>query len=631
MCGITGFAQLQPGLTQEVLSRMTQALQHRGPDDSGFFLDTKVGLGMRRLSIIDLSGGRQPVRSNSGRYTAVFNGEIYNYRELQRELKSRGFRFESQGDAEVLVNMYEAFGQEAWNRLRGMFAVAIWDSASEELLLVRDQLGIKPLFFAVDGDTLLFGSEIKSVLEALPGSQAVDAQALDALFAYTYIPAPLTIWKKIRKLRPGHFLRWRQGSVSEHQYWDLLDSADGPPPTDEEIREAIDDTIRAHLVSDVEVGAFLSGGLDSSLVVARMQGQIDTRIRAFSMRFDTESHLFDETGCARELRDRYGFELIVDSLPPTGYAAIPDAIRAFDEPFADDSLMPSNAICALAGQHLKVVLSGAGGDEFFGGYNRYQGIVLHRKFGVMPRWVRAGIMAPAAKSLSRLLGAGTRKGDLLSRFGRDLHHSVDAAYLSYITAAPTDIRSRILAADVWPSVDPEATVNLVGRFQTRAARADPVKRAMYVDVNTYLPEDVLALSDRIGMWHSLEIRTPLADKVLAEFAFRLPPARLVTTQEKKVALRTAAKDWLPPSILQHPKQGFEAPTASWLRGSGGASARAAFRDHQKQMMQLINIPMMEHLLDEHMAGKADHAKRLFSALTVVEWASIMKGRISGVA
>jgi asparagine synthase (glutamine-hydrolysing) len=349
MCGITGFAQLDTGLGQETLSRMTQTLQHRGPDDSGLFFDSDVGLGMRRLSIIDLAGGHQPVRSYSGRYIAVFNGEIYNYLELQKELQGRGFTFASNGDAEVLVNMYEAFGLEAWNRLRGMFAVAIWDSVSRELLLVRDPLGIKPLFFAVDGDTLLFGSEIKSVLEALPGSQAVDAQALDALFAYTYIPAPLTIWKKIRKLPPGHFLRWRHGSVSEHRYWDLLDAANGPPPTDEEIRAAIDDSVRAHVVSDVEVGAFLSGGLDSSTIVARMQGHMDTKIRAFSVRFDTESHLFDETGFARELRDRYGFELVVESLAPTNYASITDAIRAFDEPFADDSLMAGRAPCPLAG------------------------------------------------------------------------------------------------------------------------------------------------------------------------------------------------------------------------------------------------------------------------------------------
>jgi asparagine synthase (glutamine-hydrolysing) len=631
MCGITGFAQLHPGLGQETLSRMTQTLQRRGPDDSGFFLDTDIGLGMRRLSIIDLSGGHQPVRSNSGRYIAVFNGEIYNYRELQRELQGRGFTFASNGDAEVLVNMYEAFGLEAWNRLRGMFAVAIWDSVSRELLLVRDPLGIKPLFFAVDGDTLLFGSEIKSVLEALPGSQAVDAQALDALFAYTYIPAPLTIWKKIRKLRPGHFVRWRHGSVSEHRYWDLLDAANGPPPTDEEIRAAIDDSVRAHVVSDVEVGAFLSGGLDSSTIVARMQGHMDAKIRAFSVRFDTESHLFDETGFARELRDLYGFELVVESLAASGYASITDAIRAFDEPFADDSLMPSHAICALAGQHLKVVLSGAGGDEFFGGYNRYQGIVLHQKLAALPQWVRAGVLGPAAGAVSRLFGAGTRKGDLLSRFGRDVHRTSDAAYLSYITAAGPDIRSRILGPDIWPSVDPESTTALVGQHQARAARLDPLKRAMYVDVNTYLPEDVLALSDRIGMWHSLEIRTPLADKVLAEFAFRLPPAQLVTMHEKKIALRRAARSWLPASILQHPKQGFEAPTASWLRGTGSAEARAAFRAHQKQGAPLINAAMMEHLLDEHVAGKADHAKRLFSALTVVEWASLNCARIQGAS
>jgi asparagine synthase (glutamine-hydrolysing) len=248
----------------------------------------------------------------------------------------------------VLVNLYEEEGMAAFNRLRGMFGVALWDTFERELLLVRDQLGIKPLFYAADCDALLFGSEIKSILAAMPGRLTVDAQALDAVLAYTYIPAPLTIWKDIRKLRPGHYLRWRNGRWAEHRYWDLLDAADSPPPTVEELRDALDDTVRAHLVSDVEVGAFLSGGLDSSTIVARMQRCMETKIRAFSVRFDTKSHLFDETGYARQLQQAYGFELQVENLPPSGYAAITDAIRAFDEPFADDSLMPSDAISALA-------------------------------------------------------------------------------------------------------------------------------------------------------------------------------------------------------------------------------------------------------------------------------------------
>ncbi len=621
---------MEPSLRREILERMTQTLVRRGPDDAGYFLDPHVGLGMRRLSIIDLSGGRQPVHSNSGRFVAVFNGEIYNYRELQQELQGRGFSFRSNGDGEVLINLYEAFGLDALNRLRGMFAVAIWDTVTRELLLLRDQLGIKPLFFSVIGDRLLFGSEIKSILEALPGRQLVDAQALDALLAYTYIPAPLTIWKEIRKLRPGHLLKWREGRVSEHRYWDLLDAAACPPPSVEELRAAIDDSVRAHLVSDVEVGAFLSGGLDSSTIVARMQGQMEAKIRAFSVRFETESHLFDETGYARELRDVCGFDLAVENLPSSDYESITDAIRAFDEPFADDSLMPSNAISAMAAKQLKVVLSGAGGDEFFGGYNRYQGVVLHERLAALPRWLRSGMMAPALGALSALLGVGTRRGDLVRRFARDLHRTADDAYLAYITAAPEEVRGQMLDAEVWAAVDPAATVALMGEHQARAARLDPLKRAMYVDVNTYLPEDVLALSDRIGMWHSLEIRTPFADRVLAEFAFRLPPDRLVNPRGKKIALREAVRDWLPHSILTHPKQGFEGPTASWLRGAGAESARAAFLHHRDSKMPLINSEFLISLLARHVAGKADHAKRLFSALAVVEWGVLNEARIAGV-
>ena len=631
MCGITGFAQTQPALGDDALRRMTDTLVRRGPDDAGHYADAHVGLGMRRLSIIDLEGGQQPIRSHSGRYLAVFNGEIYNYRELRTELVAKGVVFRSHGDGEVLVNLYEEEGIAAFDRLRGMFGVALWDTVERELLLVRDPLGIKPIFYAARGETLLFGSEMKAILAALPGRLAVDAQALDAVLAYTYIPAPLTIWKEIRKLRPGHYLRWRDGRWSEHRYWDLLNAADQPPPTVEEIRAALDDTVRAHLVSDVEVGAFLSGGLDSSTLVARAQHAMDSQIRAFSVRFDTRSHLFDETGYARQLQQACGFELHVENLSPSGYAAITDAMCAFDEPFADDSLMPSDAISAMAAQYLKVVLSGAGGDEFFGGYNRYQGVVLHQRLAALPSWLRAGVAAPGLGLLSAVLGPGSRRGDLVRRFSRDLHRDADEAYLGYITAAPPDIRAALLAPVVAAAVDAEATRALIGSLQSRAASLDPLKRAMYVDVNTYLPEDVLALSDRVGMWHSLEIRTPLADKVLAEFAFRLPPAELVTRKQKKVGLRRAVADWLPPEILSHPKQGFEGPTASWLREAGAGQARAAFEAHQASATPLLRVEPLEQLLAEHARGKADHAKRLFTALTVVEWARLNADRIGSVS
>jgi asparagine synthase (glutamine-hydrolysing) len=608
---------------------MTSTLVRRGPDDAGFFIDRHVGLGMRRLSIIDVTGGQQPVQSNSGRYVAVFNGEIYNYRELREELIGRGFSFKSHGDGEVLVNMYEAFGMGSFNKLRGMFGLAIWDTHEQELLLVRDQLGIKPLFYSVQGDTLLFGSEIKSILAAMPDTQAVDAQAVDALLAYTYIPAPLTIWKAIKKLRPGHWLKWRDGRVSQSRYWDLLDTPAGPEPSAEELRAALDESVRAHLVSDVEVGAFLSGGLDSSTIVARMQQHTASKIRALSVRFATESHLFDETGFARQLRDACGFSLTVENLSASHYDAITDAIRAFDEPFADDSLMPTNAISAMAAAQLRVVLSGAGGDELFGGYNRYQGIVLHEKLASLPRSLRSGVMAPALSALARLFGAGSRKGDLVRRFATDIHRTTDEAYRAYITATPERVRQELLGTSLSGRVDHAQTDALITDHQTRAASLHPLKRAMYVDVCTYLPEDVLALSDRIGMWHSLEIRTPLADRVLAEVAFRFPPDRLVGARQKKVALREAVRDWLPRDILTHPKQGFEGPTASWFRADGATIMQGKLEQHRDAITPFLNTERVQSLLAEHRAGRADHAKTLFSALALIEWIDLYGNRIGG--
>ncbi len=610
---------------------MTDTLVHRGPDDFGYHCDKNVGLGMRRLSIIDLAGGQQPIRSQSGRYVAVFNGEIYNYRELRQELLGKGVAFRSEGDGEVIVNLYEHQGLDMLNRLRGMFALALWDTVERELLLVRDQLGIKPLFFSQQGQTLLFGSEIKSILEALPGPLTVDAQALDAILAYNYVPAPLSIWKDIRKLRPGHFLKWRGGSISEQRYWNLLDADVSPVASVHELRKAIDDTVRAHLVSDVEVGVFLSGGLDSSTIVVRMQQCLESKIRAFSVRFDTRSHLVDETRFAEELRNAHGFDLHIESLPASAYECISDAMRAFDEPFADDSLVPSNAISAIAAEHVKVVLSGAGGDEFFGGYNRYQGVVMHQRLAAVPFWLRVGVVSPAFGLLSLAMGRGSRKGDLAGRFARCLHCSIDDAYLAYVTAASPEVRRQLLAPDVRAAVNADETRALIGDYLAQAARLDPLKRVMYADVCTYLPDNVLALSDRLGMWHSLEIRTPLADKDLAAFAFRFLPMDLVTLRQKKVALKRAVAHWLPKSILAHPKQGFEGPTASWLRQEGAECIRSAIEQHRTAHVPLLRAGYLEPLLAEHVASKADHAKLLFSSLTVMEWAALNQKRIAGVA
>lgn len=631
MCGIAGYCQRGDKLSITELKNMTDALRRRGPDDSGHFVDEGVGIGMRRLSIIDIEHGQQPVISHSGRYVAVFNGEIYNFRDLREELIELGFRFRSQGDAEVIVNLYEHEGVQAFNRLRGMFAVAIWDKVNHELLLVRDQLGIKPIFYSAENDSLLFGSEIKALLEVLPATLDVDAQALDALFAYTYIPAPLSIWKDIRRIRPGHYLKWRDGKVEERRYWDLLESLESPKPTTEEIQKNIDDTISAHLISDVEIGAFLSGGMDSSTIVSRMQKQVSSPIQALSVRFESQSHLFDETTFAEELRSVCGFDLKVHSVDPSNYASIADAIKAFDEPFADDSIVPNMAISELAARRLKVVLSGAGGDEIFGGYNRYQGVALHELTSKIPGSFRKFVFAPLIRLAGNIVGAGSRRGDLLRRFSANLHVSSDDAYLGYITAASPSVRRKLLAPHVVEKIDMECTSNLIREHQLRGSALSPVKRAMYVDFNTYLPEDVLALSDRIGMWHSLEIRTPLADRVLAESAFWLPVSDLVTSRGKKIAFRRAIAPWLPESILNHPKQGFEGPTASWLRGPGKDVFRRVSSEDFGRGNSLVNHSAFDQLLEEHVAGKFDHAKRLFTALTLMQWASIYSHRIGRVA
>ena len=621
MCGISGYVTRTPAERGFDLNRMTGVLRRRGPDDEGCFVSPGIGLGMRRLSIIDIEGSQQPTWSCDGRYVSVFNGEIYNYLTLREDLAAAGVMFKSRGDSEVFLNQFARAGVNGFRQVRGMFGVAIWDTVARRLTVARDPLGIKPIFYRQIGTSLLFGSEIKSILAGTGEPLTVNLQAVDALLTYNYIPAPLTIWSEIHKLPAGHVLSWQDGRITIERYWDLLDFATGPQPLDRDIRDSIDATVRTHMSADVPVGAFLSGGIDSSTIVACMQAATRTPIQSFCINFESHgSHILDESPYARELQALYKFELHEERVAPQASIALEAGLAAFDEPFADDSLIPSYYVCQAAARHLKVALSGIGGDELFGGYNRYQGLALAATLSILPRWINLHLGSRLLKVVARALGPHTRPGDLVTRFSASLGLPLLEAYLAYITATPMPLRRRLYQPGLHARVDFEGTRELVASYWHRASHLDPIKRAMYVDANTYLPEDVLALADRVGMWHSLEVRVPLADRCLAERLFCLPAADLVTATAKKIALKRAVRSWLPVSILSHQKQGFEAPTAAWIRGPLREYVLGQLQDPPELVRDIFAADSIREVVQAHLNGQADNAKTIFALLTVMVWA-----------
>lgn len=624
MCGICGYFGEQSAISSETLERMNDALVRRGPDEGGTFRESGVGLAMRRLSIIDLSSGRQPIQNEDGTVWIVFNGEIYNYRELRATLSQRGHQFRTQSDTEVIVHLYEEYGDDLVHHLRGMFAFALWDKRRRRGLLVRDRLGIKPLFFAESGDTLLFGSEIKAVLAADVVERDLDYQALDAFFTFTYIPAPLTIYRKVRKLEPGHLLTYESGRMQKRCYWDV-DFADADRQADgrkwlERFDHAIEDAVRSHLVSDVPVGAFLSGGIDSSLVVALMSRHLHEPVQTFTMGFGgTRSPLLDERPLARMMAARYGCEFHEYTVQPDFRKIVGDIVDAFDEPFADDSVIPSYYICQFARQQVKVALSGLGGDELFAGYERYSGVLLSQYYArVMPDSFHRHLVQPLIQRLPEPAHGGDRANHA-KRFAAAVLQSPAQRYLGFVSTVPPAERRKLFGLGVSKHIDFQATDRIVTDLYERCNAPDDLGRALYVDIKTYLPEDILALSDRLSMWHSLEVRVPLVDHHLVEQSARLPTRYKLDWREKKILLKQLARRYLPAEIVGHRKQGFESPMAAWLRTDLADYARETLDRSRLGKVGLFDSGYVSSKLQEHLAGRQKNNKLLFSLIMFQEW------------
>ena len=624
MCGICGFFGEGIQASADALERMNQTLVRRGPDEDGIFLDAGVGLAMRRLSIIDLSGGRQPIHNEDSTVWVVFNGEIYNYRELRAALLARGHRFGTHSDTEVIVHLYEEYGDELVHHLRGMFAFALWDTRRSRGLIARDRLGIKPLFYAEVGGMLLFGSEIKAVLASRLVSRELDYQAIDAFFTFTYIPAPLTIYRRVRKLEPGQLLVWESGRAETRHYWDVDVSRIDEQPDEQGwlglFDAAIEDAVSSHLVSDVPIGAFLSGGIDSSLVVALMNSHLKDPVQTFTMGFGGASNpLIDERPLAAKVAALYGCEFHDYAVQPDFREIVGDIVHAFDEPFSDDSVVPSYYVSQFTRQHVKVALSGLGGDELFAGYQRYSGVLLSQYYSrLVPGPLHRHVVQPLVRHLPEPAHGGDRV-DHAKRFAAGALQSSAERYLGFVSTLSAQERRCLFRPDVSRQIDFTATDRIVTEPYERCGAPEDVTRALYVDMKTYLPEDILALSDRLSMWHSLEVRVPLVDHRLVELSAKLPARYKIDWRHKKILLRQIAARRLPSEVITHRKQGFESPMGAWLRTDLAGYARDILGTGRLGKTGLFDMEYVSAKLEEHMGGRHKNNKLLFSLIMFQEW------------
>jgi asparagine synthase (glutamine-hydrolysing) len=594
---------------------MCDVIRHRGPDDEGVWVGDGAAIGMRRLSIIDLATGHQPIHNEDGSIWIVFNGEIYNFQALRRELEDAGHRFYTCTDTEVIVHAYEQWGDGAIARLRGMFGLAIWDTHTRSLLLARDRMGIKPLYYTCTGGRLYFGSELKSLLVAPGVSRELDVDALNHYLSFLYTPPDGSIFRGVQKLQPGHVLRWRDGRIQIERYWQqpATETFQGSEADAvQELRHVLQDAVESHLVSDVPLGAFLSGGIDSSVVVSLMAAASGSRVRTFSIGFDEPA--FDELEHARRVAAHLGTDHHEFVVTPDAVAVLDRIIAHFDEPFADSSAIPTWYVSELAAEHVTVVLSGDGGDELFGGYERYR---PHPRVAAFDRFAPAALRSAGAR-IAATLPHGARGRNFLRHVGRDDR----GRYIDAVRFFGADEKPALLSGDVvarLTGIDPEA--RLASRFN-RYASLPWSSQMMRFDAETYLPEDVLTKVDRMSMAHSLESRVPLLDNEVVSFAASLPSHFKIRDGRQKHILKEVAASLLPREILDRRKQGFGVPLGVWFRKSA-AGLRELFADTLLSPPSLqrgyFNVPFVRRLVNEHLNGTRDHTLRLWLLVVFERW------------
>lgn len=629
MCGISGVFHLDgKPVDAALLTRMTEVLYHRGPDDSGYFRDQGVGLGFRRLSIIDLGGGHQPMGNEDESVQIVFNGEIYNFRELRAELQQLGHVFRTASDTEAIVHGYEAWGEDVVLRLNGMFAFALWDSPRRRLLLARDRLGIKPLVYTRHNSTLAFASEIKSLLQLPEFDTAVSDRGVFDYCSYLYIPGPHTIYRNVWKLQPGELLVADTNGVRTRTYWQPtihLNTEKRVEDWCEELRQRLQEAVRLQLVADVPLGVFLSGGIDSSAVTAAMARAGTEKIRSFTCGF--EEPKYDETRFAEEVSRYLGTSHLAFQTTAASADLLPKLLWYMDEPMADATIIPTYLLSSLTRQHVKVALSGEGGDELFAGYTHYQGMALNRQLNLLPQSLRQSLVTLTAH-LPRF--ASPRLGYLWHRVERVLDSSLAPPFEDYtrkVAIFTPEQQNQLFSADFRRRT---ADLPYLAAFHSAARSAtdlDPITQACLADLAVYLPGDMLAKVDRMSMACSLEVRVPLLDHTFVDFALSIPMDLKLKGMQSKHVLREALTPWLPTSILHRPKRGFNPPLEFWLHRNLMDYAA----DHR--MLETLaesgyfNILYIQELATAHTRGQRNYARQLWALLVFAIWWRQVRGRV----
>jgi asparagine synthase (glutamine-hydrolysing) len=622
MCGICGLAYKdnRPG-DRALLECMNATIAHRGPDGDGFYIAPGVGLAMRRLAIIDLNTGDQPIANEAQSIWIVFNGEIYNFPELRPMLEQRGHAFRTLTDTECIVHLYEEYGVDCLQHLRGMFAFAIWDSRKQTLFIARDRLGKKPIYYTVQNDTLYFGSELSALFAALPQRPAINIQAIDLYLSLQYVPEPLTVYDSIFKLLPAHYLLWHNGDLTTERYWGInyLPKHNAPQPQlEEELRDIVCESVRIRLISDVPLGAHLSGGIDSSIVVAMMAEASSGPVKTFTINFNETG--FSEIAYARAVAQRYAtdhheFTVTFDDIPGVAETIT----RHIGEPFADPSALPSYYLSKLTRQHVTVALNGDGGDEAFAGYHRYWLDPWANFYKHLPSLVThnlvPGITGFFPEGIDRPVGQNILGG--LKRLDQVAEVDARASILRWGSYFSLEQKRQLWKEPYRSTLNlNRAQEILINTFDLAPANSY-LERTLFTDISTYLPGDLLVKADRMAMANSLEGRSPFLDHKLMEWSARLPENLKVRGGTGKYLLRKAFASYLPERVQGRGKQGFGVPVGAWLRGPLASWSQSLIRE---QLSDWFESAVLKKLFVEHTSGRVNHGKRLWALTMLAIWA-----------
>jgi len=619
MCGIVGYLRLdgQP-VDSSIIDRMCRTIIHRGPDDMGVYIGENIGIGMRRLSIIDLQTGKQPMSNEDGRLQIVFNGEIYNYRELKSELVSRGHQFRTDSDTEVILHLYEEYSTECLAHLIGMFAFAIWDQEKRELFCARDRLGIKPFYYFTDGARLIFASELKAILEEKDLHAKLDLQALSQFITFEFIPFPPTLFDNIKKMPPGYFMLANSGGVTLHHYWhpeEVEEKKRSENEAAEELYSLLKDAVRLRLRSDVPFGAFLSGGIDSGSVVGLMSELLDSRVRTFSIGFENQS--YNELNYARRVAERFDTDHTERVLNPSAIELIEEIVDHLDDPIGDFSVFPTYLVSKMAREKVKVILSGDGGDELFGGYDTYVAQKVYGYYSKMPSAARERFVVPLVKMLSP---TSRKKGIInkVKRFVEGACYAERYEHFRWMIHMNPERNGDVFCAEISRGISTDDTFDFIENY-LNGNRLNGLNRSMFLDIKTYLVDDILVKVDRMSMAASLEVRVPFLDHRVVEFALSVPQELKIRNFKTKYLLKRMARRLLPGNIVNRPKQGFSIPIKNWLKGPLRPMMTDLLSHDRLARQGIFNPGYVDTLMKEHIQNEENHSHRLWSLMLFQLW------------